>query len=105
MVEYARDDYIRWLDTLPKARHIVVSFDGRKHVTKVLVAEGGNKPAEKIRSFNDGWWDLSLSQKNGVHKAALGRIKARKMNEAHKVSRAEARLLRIKQQENQHGNR
>lgn len=88
------DAFVHWLVfKAPKVRHVVVIGSGIRREVRVLISD-----EKKIQITLPKKEERSLAQRNGD---AISSIKRRITM---KVSKAEARLQRIKQQERQHGN-
>lgn len=96
--DYVRDLYLRWLDTLPKARHIIVGHEGGRRVTRVLVPEKEAKMARNLAVVVDT--DKRLSKRHRDH---LWQVHL-KNKQSNKEASLQARLSRIKQLEKQDGN-
>lgn len=96
--DYVRDLYLCWLDTLPKARHIIVGHEGGRRTTRVLVPEKEVKAARNLAVVVN--IDKRLSKRHQDH---LWKIQL-KNRQSKKESSLQARLSRIKQLEKQNGN-
>ena len=85
------DAFVQWLLNATIVRHVVVTGANGRREVKVLVSD-----EKKDRGIKLG--NRTMAQKNGH---ALMIVKRKQNN---KMAGVRARLLRIKQQEKQHGN-